>query len=669
MDTPVCAYVDFLFIGLGASNSLLMLKMHEIGLLDGKKIAVIEPNLEVLNDRNFCFWATEEELLQLNLQGLISSRWQNMEVAGRTSQSIAPVFYYHIRGADLSRSTKEILTNYTVQYFSEKWESEPVRKDESYIVDLSSASIEAKRVFDSRPPQFKKTGENQSHLLQSFYGWEVEVREEHFEPSKMVMMDFAIPQDHFCQFIYILPFTANKALIEVTRFGKEVLTTEAAQKILLTYLEKLEGTYEVVNEERGVIPMSSYETEHADFGIMWTRTGVNADLIKPTTGYAFFNMAKDADLITASILEQTEIKREGRKSRFEFYDHLLLKILEKSPEKGKRVFHSLFSRVPLNEVLVFLSEKSTLRKEVKIFSKLPKLLFVKTAIAHLWNRLQMLSPVHLALVMTLLALLLNGLNIQMPIWMFLSLGFLWVGLPHGALDHLTDQSLRKVSDYARFILKYLMKGAILGLLWLVLPDWALLIFILFSAWHFGQGDFKEWNLAPGWRSFLWGVQVLTIILFFHHKETSHVLAQVNGSVVHLWFNQITDEQLTLVHWTLVLSSFLFAGFMRSRLIFLSLLYLFLSAYLPLLFSFGIYFIVQHSWHGWRHLKHDLQVSSYQLWLKSLPFTLGGLLLFFAFILLNTTESIGVFFIVLSCISIPHIFSMHLFYKTYSEGSK
>jgi hypothetical protein len=67
-------------------------------------------------------------------------------------------------------------------------------------------------------------------------------------------------------------------------------------------------------------------------------------------------------------------------------------------------------------------------------------------------------------------------------------------------------------------------------------------------------------------------------------------------------------------------------------------------------------------HGWRHLKADLQSTSFNLWLKALPFSMGGALIFLIFMMLNNKDFFGIFFIVLSCISLPHIISMDKFYR-------
>ena len=48
---------DFLFIGLGAGNSLIFLSLLKRGLVSNKKIAVVEPTKKNTNDKTYCFWA------------------------------------------------------------------------------------------------------------------------------------------------------------------------------------------------------------------------------------------------------------------------------------------------------------------------------------------------------------------------------------------------------------------------------------------------------------------------------------------------------------------------------------------------------------------------------------------------------------------------------------
>jgi flavin-dependent dehydrogenase len=113
-------------------------------------------------------------------------------------------------------------------------------------------------------------------------------------------------------------------------------------------------SYQILDEEVGVIPMSSLKITDTNYGENWILTGARANMIKPTTGYAFHNMVIDACNLAESISKQQPIKREKHNARFNFYDHLLLKIIEETPQQGKKIFQKLFNNTPINEVLLFL---------------------------------------------------------------------------------------------------------------------------------------------------------------------------------------------------------------------------------------------------------------------------------------------------------------------------
>lgn len=655
---------DYLFIGLGAANSLLVLKLHENGLLYNKKIAIIEPNLNNLNDRNFCFWATENEVSSLNLSNVICSKWNNIIVACREKQSILPLKYHHIRGINLRHEVNETLKLYDVRYLLENYKDTPYIVSDYFLINLPQDKILAKKVFDSRPPLFHKSKKNQSHILQSFYGWEVLVSDSNFDTSTMTMMDFEVPQNNFCQFMYVLPFTENKILFEITRFGTNKMTKDEAEEILKTYIDRFGCQYQILSTEKGVIPMSSLDIDKPNYGQNWIQTGASANMIKPTTGYAFHNMAIDAAKLAESELLKTKYARKDSNSRFKFYDGLLLNILDKTPHQGKEIFQKLFNHVPIKKVLTFLNEKSKISEDIFIFSKLPIATFLQVALKEIVFRVSIIPPVFIALFVTIGSLILYAFNLEHIFWIFLSLGFLSIGLSHGAIDHLIENKNKNGIIFFKFISSYLIKGALLGVLWIIWPDFALLAFIVFSAWHFGQADFREWNLKQGINSFIWGLLVLVTILFFHLEETVAVLKHIKGLTFLDYLTQLSDNHRLQIKGLIMTVLTLFVIYNKSKQLVLTVVYLLLSSMLPLLASFGIYFVLQHSLHGWRHLKTSLKKDSKQLFIKSLPFSLGGAFIILFFMLSNRTDYIGVFFIILSCISMPHVFSMNLLYKNY-----
>lgn len=657
---------DFLFIGLGAANSLIILSLHKNGLLDGKTIAIIDPSSKLTDEKTFCFWSTKEELTTLNLEELVSYSWQQIEIPGIAKQNIQPLSYYHVKGTDLTSKTKKILSLNKVTYFRSTLDNIPSINSNSIDVTIGESILRCHKVFDSRPPTFSKLQKNQSLLYQSFYGWKIKTDQPVFDTSSMVLMDFNIPQNDATQFFYVLPFERNFALIELTRFGKEKLTKEEAVTILQDYVQQLGTTFEKLEDEIGVIPMHSGEIEVADLGENWINTGARANLLKCSTGYAFHSMAEDAILQVEALKNNQNPVREARKKRFSFYDRLLLKILSNKPLQGKKVFETLFKKAPVIAVLKFLRERSTPSEEVFIFSKLPKKLFLTAAVKDIYHQASQLPIITVPLVFTTIALLLSFLQVEFVAWGFLALGFLSVGLAHGALDHLTSQKISTTKQLISFVLKYLLKGTLFGLVWWVSSDIALILFILYSAWHFGQADFKEWNLKPSWQSFSWGIVLLSMILFFHTEELSVILQQIpNLAAVHL-LQEIPDNGLVFIQVFTVLVGLILARLNLSTKLLFTLLYLLMASQLPLLMAFGIYFVLQHSINGWKHLSVGLNKDSSVMWKNALPFTIGGAGIIFYFLLFADQNYVGLFFIILSCLSLPHVFSMHQFYQLTSS---
>lgn len=72
--------IDYLFLGLGAANSLLLIQMHKQQLLANKKIAIIDPDHTALLKKTYCFWGTQTEMKELGLDDSITNAWKNLIV-------------------------------------------------------------------------------------------------------------------------------------------------------------------------------------------------------------------------------------------------------------------------------------------------------------------------------------------------------------------------------------------------------------------------------------------------------------------------------------------------------------------------------------------------------------------------------------------------------------
>ena len=237
MKSTSSTYIDYAFLGLGCGNSLMLLQLAEEGLLAGKHILVIEPDSNGTSNRTFCFWMDPERVRSSFLLGLVEHQWTKV-LAGDTVQELEPLRYYRISGKGLTDQARSILAKEQVFTIEARYEEEPAFEDDFAKLSIGGVSFHTRYVFDNRPPKYSPAHVSESRLFQSFYGWEIASQAAVFDPACFTMMDFKVQQDGATQFMYVLPFDAHRALVEITRFGEENISSELATQALKTYLEE-----------------------------------------------------------------------------------------------------------------------------------------------------------------------------------------------------------------------------------------------------------------------------------------------------------------------------------------------------------------------------------------------------------------------------------------------
>lgn len=333
------------------------------------------------NDRTWCFWTTAPTFWD----SVVSRRWNRLAFygdAGKKVQDIAPYQYQLIRGADFYAEAKGRLAKLP----KVTWKRETVLSCEEDIdgarVHLESGeTIRAKWVFDSRfqaPASVK--GLRCGGLLQHFLGWFLTADKPVFDPETPVLMDFRGSGREFTRFFYVLPFSPTQALVEVTYFSPSVLPKAQYREELAAYLATHWAISDPVieEEEYGVIPMWQMDTPPVPASSRIIPLGTRSGAVKPTTGYAFLRIQQQvAEMVRK--LERNEhpwTPLAGR-SRFAFYDALLLDILQNRGHLGKPIFERLFYGNGMPRILRFLDERSTVLQEASIFGSLPALPFLR----------------------------------------------------------------------------------------------------------------------------------------------------------------------------------------------------------------------------------------------------------------------------------------------------
>jgi lycopene beta-cyclase len=664
---------DYIFIGLGASNSLVLLALLKENLLKGKSVAVIDSNLKKENDKTYCFWAHQDSEMVHDLKPIISYVYRKVQVDGGLPEATQPRPYFYIRSLDLYNHLQEKLLDNAIPFYCTSIAA-VVPENGHYRIIADQVDFVADYIFDSRPPVFEIKKSADVYLHQSFYGLHIKLNTDAFDEDVFEMMDFDVEQDKHTQFVYTLPFSKSEALVELTRFGTDKMDAAYGKKIIHRYIENRYGSYDTIAEETGCIPMTTVQISKSPYGGV-LHTGSRANLIKPSTGYGFRNMY-DFAANTAKHVRQNGFGSSWgaeRKSRFKFYDHLLLIILMKWPRMGKPIFQRLFKKQSIGKVISFLDEKTTVYSEIGIFSSLPMKPFLKALAIYLTqsNYARYIRTFFVIVSYCIPSLWNADVGVRAG-YFLLTFGMLAVGLPHGAVDHLLIHP--KKINLLGFITKYVAIMLASYTAWQFLPVLSLCVFVCYSAFHFGESETEEMDVkgSKAYRyflSFLIGMCLLLFIIASHTKESIQVINQIKGieiSPYHEgWLNLLNLPVIVISGSFLTIATLYFR---KMNLLFL-LFILLLGMKMTLIFAFGAYFIGHHSTNSWNHLKTRLKISHARLLKQAAPFTIAAVIVFVAFLAIQHYDPSKMiqfleseFFVFLACISLPHVVLMHFFYK-------
>ncbi|MEO1714833.1 MAG: lycopene cyclase family protein, partial [Bacteroidota bacterium] len=208
---------------------------------------------------------------------------------------------------------------------------------------------------------------------QHFRGWFIETKQAQFHSNQATLMDFRVPQKNDARFLYVLPFSEHRALVEFTGFSNEFYAEQEYEEVLKHYIVQQLGItdYEVSERESGAIPMTDWSVDrHPSPHVI--RIGTAGGQVKPTTGYAFWNIQLDCQAMADSLLSrQKPAFRPATSARYRFYDRLLLNILQENGHRAQGIFTALFKHNQMRRILRFMGESTQVWEEVILFSQLP----------------------------------------------------------------------------------------------------------------------------------------------------------------------------------------------------------------------------------------------------------------------------------------------------------
>lgn len=347
-------------------------------------ILLLERQQTRKNDRTWSYWEKGEGYYD----PLLLHKWDTIrfkDKQGELLRDIRPYAYKTLRALDFYThhgAQLEACPNVTRR----QGDVTHLEEDASgVIVRTNNASFRGRYVFSSI--QLKDPMQEQDRfpvLQQHFIGWYIESEEAIFDPDIATFMDFSVPQKGNTRFMYVLPTTKYSGLVEYTLFSRELLQEEDYETAIQAYIKKelKSSTYTISEKEKGSIPMTTYNfSQHNTERI--TYIGTAGGWTKPSTGFTFNNIRKNTKLLLKNLKKSSKPIGIKQTARHRFYDTLLLDILDVTNEMGSSIFTAMFRRRPVQSILAFLDEETTLIQEIRMIWACPKGPFLRA----LWNRI------------------------------------------------------------------------------------------------------------------------------------------------------------------------------------------------------------------------------------------------------------------------------------------
>jgi lycopene beta-cyclase len=239
----------------------------------------------------------------------------------------------------------------------------------------------ARSVVDTRPSQSPRR--DGAVLWQSFYGKEIECSAAVFDPSSLDLMNFLDPDPRHVAFVYVLPVSSRRALVEVTVFGAAPLERRELGAWLEAAISERVGAapFTTLRSEHGILPMGLIDTPKRTLP-GWVKVGVMAGGARASTGYAYQRIQQWASECARALVSRDQpVAHQPDPWPLRWMDRIFLEVLRTEPHQGGSLFFSLFSRTDPAHVIRFMSGRADVVDSLQVIAAMPVAPFVRAAIA------------------------------------------------------------------------------------------------------------------------------------------------------------------------------------------------------------------------------------------------------------------------------------------------
>ena len=404
---------QYIIAGGGMAGLSLAFYLNQSDKLRNKSILIIDREEKNVNDHTWCFWETGKS----PFEEIVFRKWQGVWFHGTENFSqflnLQEYTYKMVRGIDFYEYIiSKLKQNSNITFLQANIEAvggsgihkagvvcgDTDNGSESVVsvsTDDQCVNIKTDKgdfmatefVFDS---SFRSNYNNpkQHNMLQHFKGWVIDTTKPVFKIDEPTLFDFRIEQKDELRFVYVLPYSETKALIEFTIFSDNLITQEEYEFYLKKYIEETikvgdyqikTDEYQISETEFGVIPMSDEKHEISPMNKV-IRIGTSGGYVKASTGYTFQRSQRFLQNLVGSLEVSNSITNGIKINKWKgVLDTVLLNVMlnKRAPQDG--IFTDLFKNNKSSRILKFLDEDTSFFEDLLVINSVPKTPFIKAA--------------------------------------------------------------------------------------------------------------------------------------------------------------------------------------------------------------------------------------------------------------------------------------------------
>ncbi len=364
---------DVVIVGGGLAGQLCV---HALAArAPSLRVAVVDKARSMGGNHTWCCHASDlaaRSSAETWFESLVDSRWPGYHVSFPGFERTVGGDYLCLRSSSLASASERVMKGRGWVFLG----GESVEGlSDSHVKLSSGTTLNAHLVLDARGGSLEQYAGRAGY--QKFVGWEIEVEERGELAMLPLLMDATVEQVDGYRFVYVLPFSPTRFLVEDTYFSRDKrLDVETVRERLGRYLqERGIRRYTLVREEAGVLPMPWSKTGPGDALAIGYRGG----FFHPATGYSLPRAVIVADALAdvaarvpvAGLAKAAKKALAGLRSSFAANDRFgrLLNRLAFRVVPPTRLRDGVFAYVyelPAAELARFYAGRSSLRDRISL---------------------------------------------------------------------------------------------------------------------------------------------------------------------------------------------------------------------------------------------------------------------------------------------------------------